>query len=174
MLIIAATTSPMKNASDTVVTNTIIILLLWAGLSLGGNLIAAPAKFQVEAVPLDDLLRIGRAQFAWLGVAEILFAIVLLGMCLIKKACLNWISIAALLVLLFQQVGLQPLLQARTDLILADQPAPSSHLHLIFIATEIAKFTLLVWAAVSPARRLSQRNAPAAVDTVKTPDDALL
>ncbi|WP_298920995.1 hypothetical protein [uncultured Roseobacter sp.] len=150
----------MKNASDTAVTNTFMILLLWAGLSLGGNLIAAPAKFQVEVVSLDDLLRIGRAQFAWLGVAEILFAIVFIGMCLIKKAYLSWTSIAALLILFLQQVGLQPLLQARTDLILADQPAPSSHLHLIFIATEIAKFFFLVWAAISLLRLSTLAKAP--------------
>lgn len=138
----------MKNASNSCATSTVIILLLWAGLSLGGNLIAAPAKFQVDVVPLDDLLRIGRSQFAWLGVAEILFAITLMGSGFIKRACLNWFSGVAILILFFQQIGLQPLLQARTDLILAGQPAPSSQLHLIFIATEIVKFASLVIAAM--------------------------
>lgn len=128
------------------------ILLLWSGLALGGNMIAAPAKFQVDQMPLDDLLRIGRAQFAWLGVAELVFAASFIGLCLIKISRLSWLSIAALLLLTLQQVGLQPLLQSRTDLILTGQPAPSSHLHLTFITTEVAKLAFLVWAAIDLLR----------------------
>ena len=137
----------MKNAPDKRTANTAVFLLLWAGLSLGGNLIAAPAKFQVDAVPLDDLLRIGRAQFGWLGVAEIVFAIALIGMSFIKRAHLSWLSGNALMILFVQQVGLHPLLQARTDLILSGQAAPSSQLHLVFIATEVIKFMVLVVSA---------------------------
>ena len=47
--------------------------LLWAGLSLGGNLIAAPAKFQVSDLGLALALQVGRAQFTWLGYAEWVF-----------------------------------------------------------------------------------------------------
>lgn len=124
-------------------------LLLWAGLSLGGNLIAAPAKFQVDTLTLVDLLSIGRAQFAWLGIAEGLFAVSILGLCLMFKQRPGLALIAALVLLAIQQAGLHPMLQARTDLILSGQPAPSSGLHLVFIAAEIAKFVLLVIAALN-------------------------
>jgi hypothetical protein len=134
-----------------------IILLLWGGLALGGNMIVAPAKFQVEQLPLEDLLRIGRAQFAWLGVAEIVFAAGFIGLCLFKRTLLSWLSVVALLVLLIQQIGLQPLLQARTDLILTAQPVPSSNLHLVFIASEVCKFAFLVLAAIDLLRLQQSR-----------------
>ena len=44
--------------------------LLWAGVSLGGNLVAAPAKFQVAALEMPVALQVGRAQFTWIAYIE--------------------------------------------------------------------------------------------------------
>lgn len=46
------------------------IALVWAGVSLGGNMVAATAKFQADMVSRADLLRVGQAQFGWLGYTE--------------------------------------------------------------------------------------------------------
>ena len=119
-------------------------LLLWAGVSLGGNMIAAPAKFQVEVLTLPDLLLVGRAQFAWLGIAELVLMIGVLGSWIIFGPRLGWAGLLAIALLIVQQTTLQPMLQNRTDLILLGQSAPSSHLHLVFIATEITKCVLLI------------------------------
>lgn len=124
-----------------------ICLLLWAGLSLGGNIIAAPAKFQVEVLALPELLLVGRAQFAWLGIAELILMIGVLGFWITVGPRLGCAGIFAISLLIVQQTALQPMLQDRTDLILSGQPAPSSHLHLVFIATEISKCVLLIVSA---------------------------
>lgn len=120
------------------------ILLLWAGLALGGNVIAAPAKFQVDSLTLSQLLQVGRAQFAWLGLAELAFA----SVAVLLSAFVDWrLRIPVLIaVMLFgiQHFGLQPLLEARTNVIVSGAPAPESSLHLWFIAIELAKMVTLL------------------------------
>jgi len=125
-----------------------ICLLLWAGVSLGGNIIAAPAKFQVEVLTLPELLLVGRAQFAWLGITELILMIGVLGSWITFGPRLGWAGRTAIALLIVQQAALQPMLQERTDLILSGQPAASSHLHLVFIATEVVKCILLIVSAL--------------------------
>ena len=120
------------------------VFLVWAGLALGGNLIAAPAKFQADGLALGDLLQVGRAQFAWLATAEWGLASVA-GLC----ACFlgpqprgfAFLAIAAFGV---QQLALQPVLQQRTDLILSGAAYDESHLHLVFILVEVLKTGVLL------------------------------
>ncbi|MDA7422107.1 hypothetical protein [Tritonibacter multivorans] len=133
-----------------------ILLSLWAGLAIGGNLIAASAKFQVTALSTAEHLMIGRAQFAWLGIAEMLLAAALLGGFFRQKRRPDYLLLAILAVLALQQLGLHPLLQLRSDTLIAGQTPGPSNLHLLFIAAEILKICLLLWAAGSlpkaPAR----------------------
>ena len=44
--------------------------LVWAGVVIGGSLIAAPAKFRVPSLTSTTALEVGRAQFSWIGVSE--------------------------------------------------------------------------------------------------------
>lgn len=125
--------------------------VLWAGLALGGNLIAAPAKFQVEALSVAELLVVGRAQFAWLGVAELALAAAILLTLMLRRQRPGWLLLVAFAVFAVQQLGLQPRLQARSDLLIAGQAAGESVLHLVFIAAEIVKIGLLLCAGRSRA-----------------------
>ncbi|WP_299552593.1 hypothetical protein [uncultured Tateyamaria sp.] len=43
---------------------------VWAGIVIGGSLIAASAKFQVTTLSTPQFLEVERAQFHWVGVAE--------------------------------------------------------------------------------------------------------
>jgi len=129
----------MKNATPFLA----IVMLVWAGLTLGGNIIAAPAKFQVDSLTQSQLLLVGRAQFAWLGSAELVFASATILLCGFGGGRIRVLGLLAVAAFGLQQFGLQPLLEARTDLIVAGQPAPESTLHLVFIALEIAKIALL-------------------------------
>lgn len=124
-------------------------LLLWAGLAIGGNLIAAPAKFDVDVLSLGDLLRVGRAQFAWLGSAEIFFAVLTVVICLFITGWPRRAAAIAVFILALQQLGFQPILQDRTDMILTGQTPPETHLHLWFIGAEVAKVALLILGSVS-------------------------
>ena len=43
------------------------IALVWAGVAIGGSLIATPAKFQAPSLSMTTALEVGRAQFFWVG-----------------------------------------------------------------------------------------------------------
>jgi len=120
-----------------------MVMLVWAGLALGGNIIAAPAKFQVDSLTLSQLLLVGRAQFAWLGNAELVFASVTILLCVFTEGRMRILGLLAVALFGIQQIGLQPMLEARTDLIISGAPAPEGVLHLVFVALEIAKTGLL-------------------------------
>lgn len=125
------------------------LALIWAGLALGGNMIAASAKFQVDSLSTVDLLRVGRAQFAWLGRVEWGLAIALLSAGVVHRGIPIWLILATCLIFLVQQVALHPLLQARTDDLQAGHIVGSSFLHLYFIVLEGVKIALLVGVGIS-------------------------
>jgi len=117
--------------------------LMWAGICLGGNIIAAPAKFQVVQLTTAELLLIGRAQFAWLGLAEWgLLAILVAGYAYAQRLP-NITNLIAVVIFLLQQLLLQPQLQMRSDQIVAGAQAPDSSLHIIFILAELLKWAFL-------------------------------
>lgn len=122
-------------------------VFVWAGVALGGNLVAAPAKFQVSTLTLAELLQVGRSQFAWIGGVEMVLAAMVVTMLLFSGARANWPLLVAESVFLLQQIALQPLLQDRSDIIISGGPSSGSHLHILFVAAEIIKFGLLVVSA---------------------------
>lgn len=122
------------------------LTLLWAGVSLGGNILAAPAKFQVDSLSTTELLLVGRAQFAWLGIAELTLSAALIAVLAMSRTRPNWPLVLAMVLLAVQQFIWQPVLQARSDLMAAGGTPEESHLHLIFVVAEIAKFLLLILA----------------------------
>lgn len=114
--------------------------LIWAGVSLGGKLVTAPAKFQVAALEMPVALQVGRAQFTWIAYIEWAILAAIFSMSLVQLKRPAPVLIAAVFLFLFQQFWMQPALQARSDLIIAGATAGESHLHLIYIAAEPAKF----------------------------------
>ncbi|MBW4707467.1 hypothetical protein KX928_06675 [Roseobacter sp. YSTF-M11] len=122
----------------------VALSFLWAGVSLGGNLIAAPAKFTVETLPLPLALQVGRAQFHWLGYAEVILALMLVAMSprITRRSGLT--MLVALCALAAQQGVLLPQLSARTDLIVSGQTPAGTSPHLIFVCAEAVKFAALI------------------------------
>ncbi len=123
--------------------------LLWAGLSLGGNLIAAPAKFQVSDLGLALALQVGRAQFAWLGYAEWVFLVVLLVACVTVRLPVYAFYLIPVVLFLIQQFWVMPRLNARSDIIIAGEMPVESNLHVVFIVLEILKFLTLAGTALA-------------------------
>jgi len=120
--------------------------LIWSGVSLGGNLIVAPAKFRVEALEMPIALQVGRAQFTWVGYAEwVLLFLVIAGLILKMKVPAVALAVA-IAVFLVQKFWMQPLLEARSDVIIQGGDAGDSQFHLFFIAAEFIKFMALFWA----------------------------
>ncbi|KUP93409.1 hypothetical protein [Tritonibacter horizontis] len=121
-----------------------ISVLVWAGVCLGGNLIAAPAKFTVPALDLGLALQVGRAQFHWLGYAEVALAALALFAAFVVRRDLCALLSLAVAVFALQRLGLMPLLAARTDAILAGAPRSAGSYHLLFVGLELLKTSLLL------------------------------
>lgn len=98
-------------------------------------------------------LQVGRAQFTWIGYFEWLLGIVLVVFAILARRRLPLLVIAAICVFLIQQIFVQPMLEARSDLIIAGAPYDtSSHGHLIFVALEMLKVACLLIAGWSGTR----------------------
>ncbi len=123
---------------------------LWAGISIGGPFLAVPAKFQVGDLPLELALQVGQAQFHWIGIAELITALALVGAILAKGWRANCWFVLPISVYFAQYTMIFPLLDARTTATIAGELQAPSNLHWIFIGFEIAKTSsLLLVAAVS-------------------------
>ncbi|MEP5758130.1 MAG: hypothetical protein ABJ327_02240 [Litoreibacter sp.] len=123
---------------------------IWAGVSLAGNLVAAPAKFQVEALDTPLALQIGRAQFTWIGYVEWGLLIAMAAVFTVHLRYPPTLMSVGIALFMFQQFWLQPMLRVRSDLIIAGESVAPSQLHLIFAGVEFAKFLCLaVFAALS-------------------------
>ncbi|MEM6704925.1 MAG: hypothetical protein AAF690_19560 [Acidobacteriota bacterium] len=116
---------------------------LWAGLSLGGSLIAAPAKFQAPSLTRTVALDVGRAQFYWLTATEVLLGLaLLLALARIAGGRWRWPLVASGLFAL-QQAVIMPPLDARTLQIIGGAELASSPLHVVYIVAEVLKFGVL-------------------------------
>lgn len=129
------------------------IALVWAGTVIGGSLIAAPAKFQVEELTMPVALLVGRVQFTGLLIAElILIGLAIASLMFAKDSVTQvrrWTSaLFAIAVVLFavQQLALMPQLQSRSLRIIAGETVQQSGLHWIYIAVECSKVILLLLA----------------------------
>ena len=78
---------------------------LWAGNSVSGNLIAATAKFQVDALDLSIALQVGRAQFLWISYAEwFCIAMIVLGL-IWNMRMMPILLMGAVEIFMIQQIG---------------------------------------------------------------------
>ncbi|MBI1361277.1 MAG: hypothetical protein GC155_13450 [Alphaproteobacteria bacterium] len=128
------------------------IAFVWAGVVLGGSLIATPAKFQAPSLSLPVALEVGRAQFLWIGVAEIVLCVAfLLCTCLLGR--FDWrIATPAPLLLVVQRLVLMPALDARTSHIIAGQQVAPSSLHVAYVVLELVKLMAILAAGIAGFR----------------------
>jgi len=123
------------------------LLILWLGTAIGGSLIVAPAKFTVDSLTLSTALEVGRAQFRWVAIAELLFGIgIVLTALLSNPSRLIWCALP-IAIFALQWLAIMPALDERTVRIIASQPVADSHIHLIYVVAEIAKCASLLFAA---------------------------
>ena len=130
-----------------------LTMTLWAGLVLGGSLIAAPAKFQAPSLELPVALEVGRAQFLWVGYAEAACCGAMVALLVVSalrgelQRLALILALSAMLLLAVQRLALMPLLNERTDAIIAGSIVPPSQLHLVFIILEILRLAILIGAS---------------------------
>jgi len=118
--------------------------LLWAGMSLGGSLIAAPAKFRAPSLDFATALEVGQAQFRWLSYAEWTLFLALLSALILAGRIVDWKWFALpLLIFLLQQFAIMPRLDAITENRIAGNVTNSGYFHITYIAAELLKFLSL-------------------------------
>ena len=111
---------------------------------MSGNLIAATAKFQVDALDLSIALQVGRAKVLWISYAE-WFCITMIGLGLIwNMRMMPILLMSAVGICMIQQFGPTPILQARSDQIIAGLSPDHSNVHVLYALLEVMKFICLL------------------------------
>jgi hypothetical protein len=125
----------------------------WLGMVLAISFLEAPLKFRAPGITIPLGLGIGRLVFRALNRVEmVLLVLALVGVALAPRPALIGIA-AALAVLVGAQLGLvRPVLNRRSDRVLAGEELPRSRGHLAYVALEVVKAALLValgWMALA-------------------------
>ena len=132
-----------------------VVALVWAGVTIGGSLIAAPAKFDAPSLDLPTALEVGRAQFFWVGIAEGALCAALIAVLVFRPPVARWWLAPPVLVFALQQLVLMPLLDARTVRTIAGESVGESPLHHIFAVLEVLKVAALIAAGIAALRAAS-------------------
>ena len=119
---------------------------VWLGMVLAISFLEAPLKFRAPGVTTVIGLGIGRLVFRALNVAELVLAVlVIVGVVLAGVPTAPAATATVLVLLLIVQLALvRPVLNRRSDRVLAGEDPPRSRAHLAYIALEGAKVVALV------------------------------
>ena len=144
----------------TTLTLRLILPALWIGFIVALAFIEAPLKFTAPGITIPLGLGIGRLVFNALAIASWLF---LAGMAAVswmqpRIHRAGWLTLGLLtIVLAVQTFVIRPLLNARSDVIIAGGDPGESWLHYGYIATDLVLLGLLVWWITAIAKRISLR-----------------
>jgi uncharacterized membrane protein (DUF485 family) len=124
----------------------IIFTFLWIGFVCAISFMEAWLKFQANGVTLSIGLGIGQLVFSALNKVEWVFALAILIQYVASRKLLSFTQgffYIPLSILILQTFWLLPDLDARAELIIKGQIAPSSYLHFYYIALEVIKVICL-------------------------------
>lgn len=127
----------------------------WFGLIVAISLIEAPLKFQAPGITIPLGLGIGRLVFGAMNVVEAVVAILLLVAAFrrgVPKLMTRLVT-ALGAVLLMKVAFIRPLLNQRTDAVLAGVDDGGSSWHYLYIAADGILLVLLMWLMIVVAKR---------------------
>jgi hypothetical protein len=118
---------------------------VWLGMVLGISFLEAPLKFRAPGITPRLGLGIGRIVFTALNRVELVLAAVVAVALLVGPVSTTVLVVAVALavVLGVQLAGVRPVLNRRSDRVLAGEDPPRSRVHLVYIALEVVKVVLL-------------------------------
>jgi hypothetical protein len=119
----------------------VAVAFVWLGMVLAISFLEAPLKFRAPGVSLHIGLGIGRLVFRALNIAEVVLAAAIIAAVAADPPPVRDIVplVAAIAVLAAQLLLVRPLLNRRSDAVLAGQDAPRSHAHHAYIVLEAIK-----------------------------------
>lgn len=130
------------------------ICLIWAGLSIGGVWIAAPAKFTAPSLSLATALEVGRAQFFWLSIGQLLISATLL-LCLGWARRFAWRACGLAILAFLAQLSILAFLD-RITLSVMNGGGSDGVLHATFLVLEAVKLACLLVAGFASAKGRAQ------------------
>ena len=125
-------------------------VFVWLGMVLAISFLEAPLKFRAPEVTVRIGLGIGRIVFRALNRAETLLAAAVVVAVAVGGSPAAVVALTALAsgLLALQLAAVRPVLNHRSDRVLAGEDVPRSRLHLVYVACEVAKaLTLLALGA---------------------------
>lgn len=133
----------------------IAIPSLWIGLLIGLAFIETPLKFLAPGVTLEIALGIGRLVLTAADIAGAVLLLVITVLSLLRPRVARvagWLVGGLWTVLLVQLAVIRPILNARTDVILAGGDPGGSSLHTFYVIADVLLIGLLVAYIVVVAR----------------------
>ncbi len=130
------------------------VAFTWLGMVLAISFLEAPLKFRAPEVTVRIGLGIGRIVFRALNAVEVLLAVALVLAAGWGAATANLPGpvliavVVVVVVLVVGLVGIRPVLNRRSDRVLAGETPPRSRVHLAYVAVEVVKVAALVTTGV--------------------------
>ncbi|MFE2754542.1 hypothetical protein ACFXGA_21340 [Actinosynnema sp. NPDC059335] len=107
------------------------------------SFLEAPLKFRAPGVTLVVGLGIGRIVFRALNAAEVVLAVAVVAASLVGGSP-NPVAVGVVVVVLVLQLAaVRPVLNRRSDRVLAGETPPRSRAHLAYVALEVVKVVAL-------------------------------
>ena len=117
------------------------LIMLWAGVLIGVSFLAAPAKFNAATLTLPVAMDVGRQEFGTLNLAEIVLAVLALALAALARAERTiWLGLAIAAAV----IVLQPVLDARAEMIIQGATPPRAPWHTLYIGVEVLKLLSLL------------------------------
>lgn len=148
----------------------LVLPAVWLGLIIGISLIEAPLKFQAPGITIPLGLGIGRLVFTAMNWVEIVIAVILLW-AILKDGVgplFRGLTSGIIGVLILKVAFVRPLLNQRTDAVLAGIDDGGSAMHLFYIAADglliLGLIALIVVGARKWIRVPAEAAAPGSID----------
>ncbi|MEU2436171.1 hypothetical protein ACFY9A_05870 [Streptomyces rubradiris] len=122
------------------------VTFVWLGMVLAISFLEAPLKFRAPGVTIPVGLGIGRLVFRALNAVEIVLAAVVVAAVAAGGAPAGVIAPTAVAAVLLavQLAVVRPVLNRRSDRVLAGEDLPRSRSHLWYVALEVLKTATLI------------------------------
>ncbi len=126
----------------------IAAVFIWIGFVCAISFMEAWLKFRAPGITIPLGLGIGRLVFQALNKVELVLSITIMGSILVSGiGGYKWrylFFLIPFLILVVQSIWLLPLLDARAEMHIEGQIAPSSNLHFYYGASEVVKVFCLI------------------------------
>ncbi|MGW2418679.1 hypothetical protein ACWC0C_05345 [Streptomyces sp. NPDC001709] len=122
------------------------VTFVWLGMVLAISSLEAPLKFRAPGVTIPVGLGIGRLVFRALNAVEVVLAVVATAAIAVggAPAGITALTAAVAVLLLVQLAVVRPILNRRSDRVLAGEELPRSRGHFWYVALELLKVVALI------------------------------